>query len=278
MHTLTKLIKVERTDSLPREFIALRKILKRTAPLILLLAGATAGLMGCADKIEYTYICYKTDEPIEIDGRLNETSWGKAKNIDKLMIYDGSRAAQYQTCAKILWDEKRLYVAFICQDSDICATMGQRDQSLYKEDVVELFIDADGDGKTYFEIEVNPLGTLLDVRFIDVNVPDNGRNWNGDIKQAVWVNGTVENQNDRDTSWTVEIAISFASVVTAPHIPPEDGDVWPVNLYRIERGRSWTEYSAWAPVGRLDFHQPVKFGRLMFSEKKINWGNSIKKE
>ena len=117
---------------------------------------------GIPKEERYVYVCHRTRHPIRIDGRLNEATWGKTNEVGPFQLYDGTETAQLRTQAKMIWDEKKLYVAFVCEDPDIWATVRERDQDLYEEEVVEVFIDADGDGKTYVEIEVNPLGTLFD--------------------------------------------------------------------------------------------------------------------
>ena len=55
-------------------------------------------------------------------------------------------------------------VRFDCVDGDIDTPFVGRDSDLYKGDVVELFIDPAGDGRTIIEIQVNPNNDVLDLR------------------------------------------------------------------------------------------------------------------
>ena len=64
---------------------------------------------------------------------------------------------------------------------------------------------------------------------------------------------------------SVEMAIPFADMLTAPHIPPRAGDVWRANFYRIDRAEDGDEYSAWSPTLRRNYHTPERFGALVFS-------------
>jgi hypothetical protein len=57
--------------------------------------------------------------------------------------------------------QEELLILFICQDPDPSATKTKRDDHLWEEDVVEVFIDPFGDLDCYFEFEVNPLNTEL---------------------------------------------------------------------------------------------------------------------
>jgi len=66
-------------------------------------------------------------------------------------------------------------------------------------------------------------------------------------------------------------------------LPPNVGDRWRLNLYRYERLRTagvatgTIEYSAWSPVGRIDFHAPDRFGIVVFADERtavnpMSWG------
>ena len=54
------------------------------------------------------------------------------------------------------WSESHLYVGFYCVDADIWGTYAARDDPLYEEEVVEVFLCPSGDLRHYFEIEVSP--------------------------------------------------------------------------------------------------------------------------
>jgi Carbohydrate-binding family 9 len=131
---------------------------------------------------------------------------------------------------------------------------------LYLEDVVEVFIDDNRDLKTYIEIEVNPLNALLHY-YIQNNLV-------GEIAGFARVNKNVETavyKPEGKNNWSVEIAIPFSEFVTSKKTPPDSGDVWLVNFYRIDRRNpDEDEYSAWSPTGKIAFHMPEKFGELVF--------------
>ena len=140
----------------------------------------------------------------------------------------------------MLWDDQALYIAFSCRDPEMWATMTTRDSSLWAEEVVEVFIDPDGDGRDYYELEVNPLNVVVDLKIFTLK-PE----WKSDIpgfntkglKTAIKAYGTVNNPDDRDVGWTAEIAIPWEGFEGIPGgMKPESGDQWWLNLYRIERG------------------------------------------
>ncbi len=211
------------------------------------------------------YHCHRRRGEILIDGHVDETAWERADEIE-FVLADTAKPPRQRTRARMLWDEKALYVAFICEDDDIWGITTERDQDIYNQEVVELFIDADGDGHTYIEIEVSPLNAVLDLFMLYRQDRRKGLwNWNSEgLVSAVYVDGDPWHRQTVDRLWSVELALPFKDVFTAPHIPPELGDIWRVNLYRIDRSAQGDEYSAWSPPGRLNYHTPWRFGKLVF--------------
>ncbi|MBC7234914.1 MAG: carbohydrate-binding family 9-like protein, partial [Chloroflexi bacterium] len=213
------------------------------------------------------YVCMRASGPIVVDGRLDEPDWGKAVPVELRLADSGGRPRQ-RTVARLLWDDDHLYVGFYCEDTSIWGVTTRRDQDIYNQEVVEVFIDADRDDYGYVEIEVNPLNAVLDLFMLNRDGRRKGL-WDWDsrgLRTAVLVDGDPTRRDSRDRSWTVEMAIPMADFATAPNLPPRPGDVWHMNLYRIDRGPEGDEYSAWSPPGLIDYHTPQRFGRLIFSE------------
>ena len=218
------------------------------------------------------YTIKRAQHAVHVDGRLDESVWKAAETI-RLSAKNSGEPKQ-ATTVRILWDQYYLYFAFDCVDSHIWSTMKKRDEPLYNEEVVEVFIDADSDGATYLELEVNPLGTLWDGYILNTA----GRRvgilaWNSlGIKWAVHLEGTVNDPSDEDKGWSAELALPLTDIYTAPNMPPKSGDRWRLNLYRIDlpdgagkRG----EGTAWSPVSGRTFHDPDRFGEVIFSDEAV---------
>ena len=146
---------------------------------------------------------------------------------------------------------------FECEDADPWATLSERDALLYEEETVEVFLDPAGDLECYFEIEVNPLGAVLDLVFRRTRSGYKGdRAWDCEgLRTAV-----------RKTAgmWCVEMAIPFRALGCGH--PRAD---WRVNFCRIDRpsrdGSLPRELTAWSPPMRANFHTPERFGVLEFA-------------
>ncbi|MCF8336103.1 MAG: carbohydrate-binding family 9-like protein [Bacteroidales bacterium] len=213
------------------------------------------------------YECSKTGEKIEIDGKIDEGAWEKAP-VARFVAQDGS-GPRLDTRFQWLWDDEYLYGAFHVEDDHLWATMTERDAYLWKENVVEFFINADGCSKSYIEIEINPKNTILDLFVLNkYNArKDIKQLWNWDakgLKHAVQLKGTLNDASDTDEGWTFEIAIPFDQVYTAPNHPPKEGDRWYVDFCRGEgEEKEAREASSWSPPA---FHNPLSYGQMVFRE------------
>lgn len=168
-------------------------------------------------------------------------------------------APQQGTEVRCAWDANEWRILFHAADSDAWATMTERDASLYEEETVEVFFDPAGDLESYFEIEVNPLGAVLDIVFRKSRSGYKGdRAWDCEGLRTLVRKDAV--------AWTVELAIPFASVTNAP---PQAGARWRVNFCRIDRpSRADSiprELTAWSPPLRANFHTPERFGIVEFA-------------
>lgn len=162
------------------------------------------------------------------------------------------------TEVRAAWSEHEWRVLFHAVDSDAWATLTARDAPLYEEEVVEVFLDPVGDLQGYFEIEVNPLGAVLDIVFRKSRSGYKG-DWAWDCE------GLRTHVRRKTGAWTVELSVPFSAV--AGH-PPTVGTEWRVNFCRIDRpsrdGSAPRELCAWSPPRRANFHTPERFGVVEF--------------
>jgi hypothetical protein len=186
--------------------------------------------------------------------RLDDPAWSAAPAIALVANIDGA-PSPLATEARMLYDAQYLYVAFRAADEEIWAAMKERDEHLWEEEVVEIFVQPNPAHSSYIEIEVNPLGTVLDIFLLDIRKPLPYRSWNS--KRLRWAAQTAAKE------WTVEIALPFEDCVSAKRLPPQPGDRWRVNLYRIEH-KPRRLGLAWSPTLKNDFHVPSRFGEIVF--------------
>lgn len=241
-----------------------RKVLRSGLNRAILPPSCFTGGVVMFERLQY--VCHRASRPIIVDGELSDPPWQGTPAVKLVTLVTGAEPRQ-ATTARLLWDDDYLYVAFHCEDTDIWGLTSQRDQAIYEQEVVEIFVDADCDGHGYVEIEVNPLNAVLDLFMLLRGNRARGLwDWDSEgLRTAVIVDGDPTRRGTSDRSWSVEMAIPMADFFTAPHLPPSPGDLWHFNLYRIDRAEEGDEYQAWSPVGRVNNHTPERFGRLVFS-------------
>ena len=264
------------------------KLMLRSAATLFLFAGG----LHAQDLPSYT--CWKAATPPVIDGRADDAVWAQAEAGELFDVEDLGRQRRHSrpTAVKMLWDDDNLYFLFEMEDGDVWSTFTNRDDQLWREEVVEIFIDPDGDGLDYAEIEVNPLNVYFDL-LLSRPWSDGGggfAQWDPQFSSAVQVDGSVNDPGDVDGGWTVEIALPWEALATdirdvanGMALPPQAGEEWRLNLYRFERLRengavTASEASAWSTVGVIDFHRPDRFGLLRFANRptavqEANWGS-----
>lgn len=186
--------------------------------------------------------------------------WSEIPALPPFQLADGSGPARQQTAARLCWDGEALHARFDCEDRDAWGTYRLRDEPIYEEEAVELFL-APGEEEPvrYFEFEVSPRGTLFDAV---IHNPTSQRaemtgdpSW--DCPGLRWSAGPGTSRQD----WWAFLSIPWQGVFPAGD-PPR---FWRANLYRIERPRGGeAEFSGWSPTltRPADFHKPARFGIL----------------
>lgn len=226
-----------------------------------------------ATSSKVTYPCqYIGTSTLKIDGSVKEDVWQQAKPMTDFGIVRTDKMAERKTVARLLWDDRNLYVAFECANDGIRTKITERDGPVWEGEAAELFICPKGADAFYYEINFNPLNTIYDSRIESWKYEDQVKNWqkwakgfNADIKSATQV------QRDADgkvTGWSVEAAIPFKDLDVAGSKAPMAGDVWLFNVFRVAvKADGNQELAHWQPV-KPEFHRPHQFPRLEFVGKR----------
>lgn len=219
-------------------------------------------LGGAAPEVpEYT-VKRASQAPV-IDGDLSDAAWKEAREVVLSGSFDG-RPVTHRTQAWLTYNEQFLYVAFNVEDPDIWGTFRKNDEPIYEQEVVEVFLDANADGRTYNELQVSPHNVTFDAYF-PARRQGMDLSWDSGMTSAVKVRGTLDDPSDRDEGWSVELRIPFERLAEVPNVPPRKGDRWRFNLYRLEHlERKRVEGQAFSPLFVGDFHALPRFGWLVF--------------
>jgi hypothetical protein len=213
-----------------------------------------AGQLPFEDAYKRTYNITRTDgsTPV-IDGRLDEPFWQNQGEMTlpfvQVLPYERMPTPN-TTRAKLLYDDKYIYVAVWCKDirpDEINRFIGNRDENNVG-DLVSIAFDPYHDFRAGTEFNINVGGNKTDLVVTDrleVN-----RSWN-----AVWDGRT--NVNVADSVWTAELRIPFSQL--RYNTESKDG-LWGLHIRRIIR--SVNEVQNWSMIPIKNSGHIYSFGQM----------------
>jgi hypothetical protein len=248
-------------------------------------------LMIAAQITPKNYTAYKAIDIIQVDGQPNEASWALAKWTDSFIDIEGVKTPSYHTQLKMLWDDKYLYFLAKLEEPHVWGDISKRDEVIFYNNDFEIFIDPDGDTHNYYELEINALNTAWDLFLTKPyrNGPKVIDSWDiQGLQSAISVNGTLNNPNDTDQGWMLEVAIPWKVIAEASNSSkPPVNEFWRLNFSRVNwdfdlvnnkyqrkkdshTNKYLPEYNwVWSPQGVINMHEPEKWGYVFFSKEKV---------
>lgn len=222
--------------------------------VIIISVNFVSGQNGGVNRGKYFIHITKTDEPITIDGILDEKTWGSAETtgqFQRVTPTDTGFAAA-RTEVKLSYDKSNIYVGVVCWDP----TPGKRpveslrrDYTFMKNDNFMIFFDTYNDQTNGFAFGITPAGAQTEgLQYEGTKVL-----YSWDIK---W-RSAVKNYGDK---WVTEFSIPFRS------IRYKGGDTeWGINFGRQDLKNN--EKSAWAPMPRQFPHCSLPFTGTLLWDK-----------
>lgn len=120
----------------------------------------------------------RVDKPPQIDGKLDEAIWRRAKAADKFTqkVPDTGKPPSHSTRVRILYDNEAIYVGVECEQrgTPVVARLTRRDRWI-EADVASIIFDTRDDGKSALEFGVNAAGVLYDS--LHFNDTDESSDW-----------------------------------------------------------------------------------------------------
>lgn len=231
-------------------------------------ALGAALLTGCASmwktgKVQPVITARYTPVPVTIDGKLDDPAWKNAQvftfhlSVAELAEAKGKDVTETGE-ARVCWDDNNFYLAVKFMDSDIVAE-GTEDQLHHylMGDLAELFLKP-ADQTWYWEMYVTPAGRKTTLFF-----PGRGRlglksaeNNPGGLRVAAQCQGTLNSWEDKDTSWTGEMAVPIKDL-TARGETFRAGSKWTILIarYNYSRYLPWKELSMTPQISKTNYHQ-----------------------
>ncbi|MDF1575978.1 MAG: DUF5916 domain-containing protein [Bacteroidales bacterium] len=205
--------------------------------LLIAISIVSYGQNTPVNRAGYRLHASKTDQPVTIDGILDEAIWAKAEKTTPFFRIQpvDTGYAKAQTEVMVAYDDSYIYMGIINYDPSPGkrpAESYRRDWSFNKNDNFFAAIDTYNDQTNGFAFGVNAVGGQWDGMQANGGVVAN--EWDGKWYSAV--------QNNED-AWVAEFKIPFRT------IRYKEGDTeWGINFSRLDLKTN--EKSSWAPVPR----------------------------
>ncbi len=213
-----------------------------------------------------------TDEAVTVDGRLDEPVWARCTPYRLWLGGDkGGGSPREGGEVRLAWDDSHLYVAVRYVDSDVVAE-GAEDQMLHfmHGDLAEVFLKPE-QNTWYWELYVTPRDKKTSLWF-----PGPGRlglesnhSYAMELEVGAECQGTLNHWEDRDTSWTGEMAIPVKELCRhGDAFGP--GEAWTIlvaryNYSRYLKGRG-PELSMAPKLPKTSFHDHDGYAKLDLAE------------
>jgi len=224
------------------------------------------------------YKVSKAREAITIDGKMDEPDWKNAEVQQLTNFFRLDKPVEKQnTKFRMLWDDTNIYLFYECEDTSLTARETNFDGRTYMDDCAEFFVVPAPDSVyMHFGFEIN----ITEVRYDYIVLWKYYNNrtffisgYNPEYKVKAIINGTLNNDKDKDKGWTMEFAIPMAAFSNFNGVArAKPGVRWAFQSVRQDRNTvddRFRSTSTLYPIYnfRLDVHQPARFGLMEFTDK-----------
>nr|WP_319399947.1 DUF5916 domain-containing protein [uncultured Carboxylicivirga sp.] len=186
-----------------------------------------------------TVECYLINEPLKIDGLLDETCYQNslpAKDFVQLQPYNGKPSYQPSE-VYFFYDQKAIYIGAMLYDSapdSIYNYLSERD-NIGMSDYFGVYLDPYNEGQLAFGFFITPAGVQSDIKAIKTSYDYEDGSWD-----AVWQSKT----SITNKGWIVEMRIPYSAL----RFPLKDVHTWGLNMFR--NIRRYNSNNSWNFIDR----------------------------
>lgn len=178
------------------------------------------------------------------------------------------------TAFRVVHGPRSISIRYDVQDKYVrCVRTGYQSH-VFRDSCVEFFVQPKPDSG-YFNFETNCGGSMLlkyiknpvrDENGVVLNVKDVTPEQAAGIRIESSLKAPFESKGDEPINWwvTIHIPIDFMQDYVGP-IADLSGQTWRANFFKCGDETPKPHFGSWAPIGeKLEFHQPDRFGTLIF--------------
>lgn len=219
---------------------------------------------------EAVYEVVKIKRPIKIDANWDKPEWKNVQSI-KIEKHMGDLPKFEPVVeAKMMYDEKNVYVIFRVKDRFVQSTVQEYNGSVSENSCVEFFFSPDTSYPLrYFNLEINAGGTPL-IFYIAKPWNDFKKLENEDINKIEIAHSLpkkVDPEITEPITWIIECRVPLDMLKKYSNVTtPAPGVTWKGNFYKTGSKTSNPNYMTWSFVDHPtpNFHLPQFFGTLKF--------------
>jgi hypothetical protein len=201
-----------------------------------------------------TYTVLRAQIAPTVDGNCQEF---QGANEIVLTPDNGSNVGSY----RLIWDDSSLYMCGEVSDSELNANYTERDESLWRDDSKELFFDTQNDRGTGqnsddYKLFANIFNAQRDSNALDAS-------WNATWSSSVITSGTINDNGDTDTGYSIEMRISWAEWGISS---PSNGTIWGFDIKLNDKDATDKYSKAWSNSNGGSVNDPDGWGEAVFSD------------
>lgn len=240
--------------------------MKKLYALITLTFTTTILLFASSGEDDPAVYLKRSNEPIRLDGELNEAAWFAGKPAKDFWLYFPSDTvrADLQTEIYMTYDDNNLYIAAKCysQGNDYIVPSLRRDYRAGGNDNITFLLDPFNDRTNAFVFGMNPYGVTREAL-----ISNGGRG--RDSWDSSWDNKWDGISKIHDGFWVCEIAIPFSTLRFT-----EGSKEWRFNSYRFDTQSSTN--STWMRIPRNEIIMDLAYmGKMIWEEPLKKPGSNI---
>jgi hypothetical protein len=194
----------------------------------------------------------KSENAPVLDGKIEEPFWKETPSVYLRPLKD--QRCEIMVRAMARRDSENLYLAFMCDEPQMDKLLGaeyeRNNMNIFKDALFEIFLNPSGDRKNYFQVCVNPVGSLTAISY------PTRQPWTAPI--------TVKAFKDK-RAWSAELTVPLSA------LPGLKTSGFPVNFSYNRQLNSEAKYQklySWSRFIKESFHEIDNFGNMVFDDVK----------
>lgn len=216
-------------------------------------------------------LSHKINKDIIIDGILNE--WAKKDSI--LFTNNDNKIIVYS-----IWNRKNLFFGIRVEDKSIISSFGpgsEETTGMSEEDDIEIFLDVDNDHSEICNFPdrqflISAAGMIYEIKHILNDIYTYEKNLIPNVEFEVKVNGTLNDENDNDCCYIIELAVPWEELGVKPEEKFSMGlEIWNTDKNYAE-GNYY--YSGWT-TDSANLKNPSEWGDIVFTGSNVLYKKAI---